>query len=154
LWHGASWNFVLWGLIHGAFLAAERSPLGRWLAAAPRAIQSLYTLGVVGLAWVFFRTDDLGHAMAYLSALAGLTAGSVNHPLALYSNGPVPWALAAAALSALPLFAQRARAMQQGWEDASWPLQAVRFTVLFSVLILCAMALVMGTHNPFIYFRF
>ena len=141
-------------MIHGAFLAAERSPLGRWLAAAPRAIQSLYTLGVVGLAWVFFRTDDLGHAMAYLSALAGLTAGSVNHPLALYSNGPVPWALAAAALSALPLFAQRARAMQQGWEDASWPLQAVRFTVLFSVLILCAMALVMGTHNPFIYFRF
>ena len=154
LWHGASWNFVLWGLIHGAFLAAERSPLGGWLAAAPRAIQSLYTLGVVSLAWVFFRTDDLGHAMAYLSALAGLTAGSANHPLALYSNGPLPWALAAAALSALPLFARRARAMEQGWEEASWPLQAVRFTALFTVLILCAMALVMGTHNPFIYFRF
>nr|MCS5635223.1 MBOAT family protein [Myxococcota bacterium] len=76
LWHGASWNFVLWGLLHGAFLAAERSPLGRWLAAAPRAIQSLYTLGVVGLAWVFFRTDDLGHAVAYLAALSGLTESS------------------------------------------------------------------------------
>jgi len=154
LWHGASWNFVLWGLIHGAFLAAERSALGDWLASAPRALQSLYTLGVVSLAWVFFRTDDLGHALSYLSALAGLTDSSTVHPLALYLGGPLPWVLGAAALSALPVFAARARAMGQAWSETSGPLQALRFAALFTALILCAMALVMGTHNPFIYFRF
>jgi alginate O-acetyltransferase complex protein AlgI len=154
LWHGASWNFVLWGLIHGAFLAAERFPLGQRLASAPRALQSAYTLGVVGLAWVFFRTDDLGHAMAYLAALAGLTESSGAHPVALYFNGSVPWVLAAAALSTLPLFARAAGALGRRWEDPGWALQTLRFAALFSTLVLCTMALVMGTYNPFIYFRF
>ena len=155
LWHGASWNFVLWGLVHGAFLAAERLPLIARIQTAPRALQSLYTLGVMSLAWVFFRTEDLGHAIAFFAALGGASEVSNNaYPLALYLNSQVLFVLGLASLSAVPHF-------QRAWESFAHPnaplgltFEALRFVGLFATLGLCAMSLAMGTHNPFIYFRF
>ena len=75
LWHGASWNFVIWGGLHGAYLAGERALLPRWrgwsaanpLAAAWRV---LVTFHLVCLAWVFFRAHDLPQAGALLGRLA------------------------------------------------------------------------------------
>jgi alginate O-acetyltransferase complex protein AlgI len=155
LWHGASWNFVLWGLVHGAFLAAERLPLIARIQTAPRALQSLYTLGVMSLAWVFFRTEDLDHAIAFFAALGGASEVSSNaYPLALYLNSQVLFVLGLASLSAVPHF-------QRAWESFAHPnahlgltFEALRFVGLFATLGLCAMSLAMGTHNPFIYFRF
>ncbi len=73
LWHGASWNFVLWGGIHGGMLAAERaqgkdSPYRR----LPRPIRVAITFGIVCLSWVFFRAKTLGQALTYLGSLFGL----------------------------------------------------------------------------------
>jgi alginate O-acetyltransferase complex protein AlgI len=73
LWHGASWNFVIWGGIHGGALAFERaqgkSSLYRRL---PRALQIALTFGIVCLSWVFFRAKTLPQAVHYLGALFGL----------------------------------------------------------------------------------
>src|SRR5262249_13051518 len=82
LWHGASWNFVIWGLWHGAFLVVERvvrdAPSGRRRIDAPVAgwpiWPHLYTMAVVIIGWVFFRADTLAGALAFLKAMAGLTA--------------------------------------------------------------------------------
>ncbi len=155
LWHGASWNFVIWGLVHGAFLAAERLPLGARLANLPRAAQSLYVLGVVMLAWVFFRTDDLGHAGAYFAALAGLgEAKAAAHPLALYLDARVLFILGIASLSVLPLFDRGWQALSQRFAQPNLTLESLRFAALFATLLLSGASLAMGTHNPFIYFRF
>jgi alginate O-acetyltransferase complex protein AlgI len=155
LWHGASWNFVIWGGVHGAFLAAERLPLGARLEALPRAAQSLYVLGVVVLAWVFFRTDDLGHAGAYFTALAGLgEASGGRHPLALYLNGQVLFVLGLATLSVLPRFARGWQALSRRAANPNWAMETLRLAALFFALALSGMSLAMGTHNPFIYFRF
>jgi hypothetical protein len=69
LWHGASWNFVVWGFVHGLFIVVERLGFGKVLNGLPRAVGMMYTLLVVVLAWVFFRCTDATHALHYLVAL-------------------------------------------------------------------------------------
>lgn len=59
LWHGASWNFVIWGLWHGFFLIVERVGFGRILEKMPIIIQRIYALVIVGIGWLMFRTEDM-----------------------------------------------------------------------------------------------
>ncbi len=68
LWHGASWNFVIWGLLHGLFLVMERAFKFR----GNSAVGTLYTLFVVMLAWVFFRSPDLPSALSFTGGLFGI----------------------------------------------------------------------------------
>ena len=68
LWHGASWNFVIWGLFHGLFLVAERAFKFR----GNSAFGTLYTLLIVMLAWVFFRSPDLPSALSFTGGLFGI----------------------------------------------------------------------------------
>ncbi len=70
LWHGASWNFVVWGLFHGFFLVFERiSLVEKFLIKLPSIIQHFYAMFVVLIGWVFFRSVDLTSAMAYLKLM-------------------------------------------------------------------------------------
>jgi D-alanyl-lipoteichoic acid acyltransferase DltB (MBOAT superfamily) len=85
LWHGASWNFVIWGGLHGGVLAATRAWQRRFGASAPhgvkRAIGVFLTFHFVCFGWVFFRARTLPHAWAMLAKIGNLTTGSNNLPL-------------------------------------------------------------------------
>ena len=98
LWHGASWNFVIWGGIHGGMLAFERSQ-GRQATflRLPRVAQVALTFVIVVFAWVFFRARDLPSAIAYCQSMlgfgaaqpgAGLIAGTIYQPYYLLSVVP------------------------------------------------------------------
>ncbi len=151
LWHGASWNFVIWGLIHGTFLVLERSPLGSALARAWSPLRHAYVLLVVLLAWVFFRADDLGHALSYLDIMFGGGERTwMQHHLALYFDAEVGFTLAVAAIGSTPLWPWlRTRVSERG-PAADYALVAA----LALIVVGAAMHLAVGTHNPFIYFRF
>mgnify|MGYP003632691901 CR=1 FL=1 len=69
LWHGASWNFIVWGLYHGFFLILERLFLGKLLDRAPRVLSHLYTLLVVLFGWVLFRAETLTQALEYMKLM-------------------------------------------------------------------------------------
>jgi len=71
LWHGATWNFLLWGIYFGLVLAIEASGLAKVLKKLPKALQHIYTLLLVMLGWVFFRITDLGEWGGFLKALIG-----------------------------------------------------------------------------------
>ena len=77
LWHGASWTFVVWGGLHGMFLLLERAsgfreaPRNRLL----RFLRSMFTLGLVTIAWVFFRAADFATASSILQGMAGFQSG-------------------------------------------------------------------------------
>lgn len=151
LWHGASATFLVWGLLHGSLMVAERQGLGRMLERLPGGLARTYTLLAVTLAWVVFRSDDLPHAAAYATALfsPGGDPQTV-HPLALFLDAKVGLAIAAGVAGSAPwLDAWRARLepLSAGWRIA-------RHLALDLLLCACAMALASGTHNPFIYFRF
>jgi alginate O-acetyltransferase complex protein AlgI len=155
LWHGASWNFAIWGLLHGAFLALERVGGEALLARLPRVAGRLYTLGVVGLAWVFFRSDSLGHALAYLAALLPRAAPDAVLRLGELLQPDVGLALALGALGCGPWWTHALlRDVCAPGRSAGVLRPALRLLFLLAVGLGSAMALAADTHNPFIYFRF
>ena len=79
LWHGASWNFVIWGLFHGAFLVVERLGLAGRVMRLWRPLRHAYVLLVVMIGWVFFRADTLPAAIGFLKAMGGTAGEHARH---------------------------------------------------------------------------
>jgi alginate O-acetyltransferase complex protein AlgI len=161
-WHGASWNFIVWGLYHGAFLAIERSFRGRNIRVW-RPVTHAATLLVVLVGWVIFRADTLPQAGAFLAAMAGRpSAAGSEWYLEMYLDPVFTMAFAAGLLGSLPWLSALVRA----WRDAADRSQGRRraalealgqvaaFAALVAVGLASAMQLSVATHNPFIYFRF
>jgi alginate O-acetyltransferase complex protein AlgI len=148
LWHGASWNFVVWGGIHGSMLALERRlgaahPSSRW----PRALSVAATFLVVCVSWVFFRAKTLGQALVYLGSMFGLAATTPASDVvagALYT--PYHGAL-------FVVCGALVWGMPNTWQLTE-RLSAPR--ALWAAATLAAATLVMWTQttNPFLYFQF
>ncbi|HWB61560.1 MAG TPA: MBOAT family O-acyltransferase [Chthoniobacteraceae bacterium] len=155
LWHGASWNFVIWGMLHGAFLVLERQKWMAWLDRVWAPLRHGYALLVIIVGWVFFRSNDLGNALDFLHAMCGgghaADAPAANP--AMYLDGPTVAALCAAVAGSMPVLkivssvANRAPALYV-------PVALGRIVALSVLFVLCAIQLASGTYNPFIYFRF
>jgi len=149
-------NFVVWGLFHGAFLAAERL-LEPVTARAPtwlRPFGHVYTLVAVGLSWVVFRCDTWPQAWSYVRSMlgAGAAGGLTSIPASVVTTG-VLYAATAGVLLCFPWWpALRARAAR--WKAADHTLEAGEACTSLAVLFLCLLALGAGSHNPFIYYRF
>lgn len=148
LWHGAGWNFILWGLYYFVLLVLEKLVLRRVLARLPAIIQHLYTLFFVVVGWVIFACDDMSLLGSYLKAMFGIGVPAGN-ALALYE-----WDIQAPFLTILLIASTTIPtriAKQLTREDQRSPLLMVYTVVL---LVLSLAFLVSGSYNPFLYFRF
>jgi alginate O-acetyltransferase complex protein AlgI len=166
LWHGASWNFLVWGLVHGFFLALERTWFGERLFQMPRVIRHMYLLGVVVFAWVFFRSDSLSYAISFINAMTGLGGGdSLVYHTGLYWTREVMLVLVVAVIAATPVFPRILRRLflapgiRAGQLFSAHPSLQVLWSTfgiaaLALILLASGMNLAAGTFNPFIYFRF
>ena len=148
IWHGASWNYLLWGLYFFALLLLEKFLLLKPLERVPAPVGHIYTLFLVMVSWAIFALEDFSHLAAYLKVMFGL--GGV--PLAdgtfgYYLTNYLP-ALCVAALASTPLGAAVYRRF--GLQVR----QAVCALLVAGGLLLCTAWLVAGTYNPFLYFRF
>lgn len=156
LWHGAAWTFIIWGAWHGALLIIERMGLGRMLEKLPAMVSQAYTLLVVMIGWVFFRANDVPHALKFLGVMFG-GASSGKHPWQMDFGAAAAAALIAGTLIATWRFSgdmpAQSAAPRKGLHSAlsSMPLRAAGAAAAF---VLCAASLAAGTYNPFIYFRF
>ncbi len=160
-WHGASWNFIVWGLHHGVFLIMERAGLGTYLGKRPVWLQQSYTLLVVMTAWVWFRANDLPHALNMLKAMLGGSSPvvlSIHTHLALQPLTII--ALVAGVFFALgPSRKERLSLPSFQWLpplvlNNSKVLAVADTLVIFSLLLLSVLAVASGAYNPFLYFRF
>lgn len=158
LWHGASWNFVIWGLLHGLFLVLERGRLGRVLAASPAAVSHLYVLLMVLTAWVFFRAETLDASLAYLSVMYSWPNTLQLHSgIAIHLDREFYFTLTLGLLLATPLYRWLVDRYKQMTANVAWLYQAgypARTLLLLFILWLSAMEIANGSYNPFIYFRF
>jgi alginate O-acetyltransferase complex protein AlgI len=153
LWHGAAWNFVIWGLFHGIFLVAERGRLGHALMKLPGVIQHAYLLLVVLIGWVFFRAEDLPAALAYLGALFGFSPRAADAYLLIYLDAETLLALIAGImLTCVPRLTTIADPAERG--NGVPVAIAMRDTALVSALALSIIYVSAESYNPFIYFRF
>ena len=155
LWHGAAWTFVVWGLVHGFFLALERTAFGKWLERLPASGQQAYTLFVVLGAWIFFRAENVEQALHYVGVLSGWTNGIAGAwPLVTVLDSKTLVVLGVAAVSIWPFSPQIASRLSDDMNRSAIGLETARLIAVCGLGLLCAMSLAAGTHNPFIYFRF
>jgi alginate O-acetyltransferase complex protein AlgI len=148
LWHGAAWNFVVWGGIHGGMLAFERAQGKQSLYhRLPHVLRIAITFFVVLIAWVFFRAATLDDALGYLGNLfavgelqpgADLLRGLVNSPYALLCFGLSAWV---------------AFGCRDTW-DFTRRLTSAKAAICLGWFVLAVVALTTQEYNPFIYFIF
>ena len=153
IWHGAGWNFLLWGLWFGVFLSLEKLFFGRVLAALPRAVGILYNSFLVLMGWVLFALEKPEHILGYLRAMFGGNGLADSRALFLGREYMVPMLIAVVA--ATPLFAALAKRL----ETSRWGVGAALYrlgekVIPVAFLILSVACIVDASYNPFLYFRF
>lgn len=152
LWHGASWTFVAWGLLHGVYLAGERlvrgvvPPWRLWDRRVVRAALALVTFGFVCIGWVFFRARSFERAFTVLGSMFGLTGGG---PGLALSGFMVATALGLQALILPCHWALRDSSLEALVARCPWWLRAAG--IAFMVV---ATATTWGNDRAFIYFQF
>ncbi|MDR1954155.1 MAG: MBOAT family protein [Clostridiales Family XIII bacterium] len=157
LWHGASWNFVLWGLWYFVFIALEKPVLNRVLKAAPRPLRHLYLMLVVMLGWVWFYFTDMGEMVAFLGRLFGVgAAGFIDMGLRLEVTNNVFFIFVAllACFPVVRVLKQHCARFARRSAKAEHVIFLLRCAVTGALLLAGTVLLVGNSYNPFIYFRF
>ena len=143
-WHGAGWNFIVWGLFFGIIMIIERSFLLAWFKKVPRFFKHTYLFIVVLISWVFFSHDSLAEGLHYLGAMFGIGHYHFVNTEAKYLLSNYVLLLVISVLFSFPLIKKCIYKLPE-WS---------RYIFYMAVLILCTAYLVDATFNPFLYFRF
>lgn len=157
LWHGASWNFVLWGLYYFVFLAIEKLFLGRYLEKLPAVVGHVYALFIVVVGWVFFYFDDVSRLGQMLKLMFGFSgqAGMMPTDTILLKNHLVFFIVAI--IACIPV-SKLAKALLIRFSRRGTVQEAVAGAVEIvydvALLFFSTAALVGASYNPFLYFRF
>ncbi|PKN19205.1 MAG: membrane-bound O-acyltransferase family protein [Deltaproteobacteria bacterium HGW-Deltaproteobacteria-22] len=155
LWHGASWNFVLWGLYYLVFLVLEKSLPGRLLRRLPSALGHLYLIVVVIIGWVLFYFTDLSEGLEHLRMMLfmeDLPWFDLQIKISLANN--LYWILASLLFCA-PLVIWFKKMLQMvELRLGSGAGNLVMISASLAGLVISTVLLVGQTHNPFLYYRF
>jgi alginate O-acetyltransferase complex protein AlgI len=146
-WHGASWNFLLWGLFYGILLILEKYVLAGVINKIPKGLRWFITMICVMVGWVLFSAPSLGEALNYIGAMFGYAISFVDSfgAFILFTNLVL---IIIAAICATPIYT--ALSVRLGEKRFS-KLMVVVTPVLF---LLCVIFMISETYNPFLYFRF
>ncbi len=146
IWHGAGWNFLLWGLYYALFMLAERLFLGQYLEKLPVALRHVYTMFVVLIGWALFAVENMAHLGRYLASCFGgapLVDAATLYNLVSYLPMLVILCVAATPLS------------RNLWQRLGERTQQILTPILvLAAMVLCTASLVDASYNPFLYFRF
>ena len=153
IWHGADWNFMLWGLYYGILLMLEKLVYGRALEKLPSVLRHVYCMFVVMIGWYLFSFNEISGGYGYLAALFGgggrfMDRGSIYQ---LYSNAVLLIILIIGSTT-LPIRAASAVLKKVRRSNTATVVLRGAFTVC--VFMLSVAYLVSASYNPFLYFRF
>ncbi|MBQ8871716.1 MAG: MBOAT family protein [Bacilli bacterium] len=152
LWHGASWNFVLWGLYYGVLLLLEKFVFNKILEKTPNWFKHFYTMFLVVIGWMIFAFDDMTILKEYASMMFGVGGVSFinNHALYYLKNYLIIFILAI--IFSMPVYKLAKEKLSKVKNTKSvFIISLIIYTVLFIVVV---SYLVNDTYNPFLYFRF
>ncbi len=140
LWHGASWNFIAWGLLNGALIVLERF---LHIEKLPKPFGHIYFLFAVVTGWIIFRSENLNFALSFLKTIYSFdfanSAGAI-----YYLNNELIFTLIIAFLFSIPLVKKVEKYI---------PL-FIQNTVYCVLLVISSAYIAVNTYQPFIYFRF
>ena len=149
LWHGTSWNFVLWGAYHGFFLILDRLFLLKLLRKGGQIISVVFIFVLTLIGWVLFRANTLGEAIIYLERMFSFTPSTLNYSLSFLV---IIWISTIFAF--LPLFGGNVKKLNKIFETQSTTSLGWKTFICILLLIICMSEITVSNFNPFIYFRF
>ena len=153
LWHGASWNFVAWGVYFGVILIIEKLFLLRILEKAPAFFSHLYALVLIVCGWVIFAIEDLGQVGTYFSMMFGASGHLTDDAFWYYLTSRI-WLLAACIIGSTRLPAKISALVRDKLSGREILLGAVESAGFLVLMVFSIAFLVSGSYNPFLYFRF
>lgn len=156
LWHGASWTFIVWGLYHGFFIVIERIGFKKVLDKLPKFVGRIYTIFVVLIGWVIFRSPDMAFAIRYIASLFNFTNPGWTNAFGIFNTDVGKYSLIILVLGIIfsfPLVPKIKKAI----ESKKYGLNVLTITssiLGLLLLVYAVMCLASSKYNPFIYFRF
>lgn len=151
LWHGAAWNFVMWGLYYGILLLIEKYILAEVLDKIPGVLCHIYCVVLVMTGWVFFFSPTLGSAVNYLGLMLGIGGHGIVDKQGLYLLAANGWTWLILVLGSTPAVHNVYEKIIYGKKQTKTAVNCVVYAMLF---FLCVAYLVTESYNPFLYFRF
>lgn len=154
LWHGASWNFVIWGLYYFVFLCLEKFVFKKFLDKIPKVIRWVYSMFVVLIGWMIFYFEDFSAMKSAFSVAFGASGNAFTDPVmnAMIINNIPFIIIAAIACAPVAKLVKASIAKLKRRAPVTEPIFNTVFNVV--MLVLCVASLAGSTYNPFLYFRF
>ncbi len=152
-WHGASWNFMIWGLYFGVLLLIEKLFIGKWLSNTHKAVQHIYAVALVAIGWGIFYFEDFKSLGRFFKSLIGFAPGGFTD---LSTNSLFTqniWLFIAAAVLCTPIIPKIKKSLcttAGGMKVAG----TLGILLNLAILFISSMMLVNTTNNPFLYFKF
>lgn len=160
-WHGASWNFIVWGLFHGFFIIIEKAGFDKVLAKSWKPLRHAYVLFIVVVSWVFFRSPNIDYAFQFTEKLFGVANNTLQfEKMIFYFNNEFTICAFIAVMGASGVFQYIYNIYFEKTilkTDASLKklaFESLSILVMMGLLILSIIYIVIGSYSPFIYFRF
>lgn len=152
-WHGASWNFVVWGLYFGILLILEKFVLDKYLAKLPLFFRHLYTSVIVTVGWAIFSLEDFSVMVQYIGRMF-VNKNIIDKAFLFYSTPYIPIMLISV-IFAIPLYPKAVKAIESINSKPAKTIIGIGTALIYCALtVLCIALLVGNAYNPFLYFRF
>ncbi len=155
-WHGASWNFIVWGLYFAVLLIIEKNVLLKYLNKCSSPISHLYAIVLILIGWVFFRSDNMSNAIGYIGAMFDFSKIATPSNLSFYLIREYSFEWILAIIFAIPtsMFLNKKVIEYNKNVYTDVFVNVVKFAFVLTCFLLSIIYLLNSTFNPFIYFRF
>lgn len=154
IWHGASFNFLFWGLYYGVLLIIEKTFLLKYLKKLPRVLSTAYAFLLAGFGWVIFALTDAGDIGAYFKDLFGMAGNGAYNKESLYYLYNYCIVFLAAFIGSTSLPKRAAEFVEKKLDGHPALFEGIKAVFIGVMFIACVAFLVNESYNPFLYFRF
>lgn len=153
IWHGASWNFIVWGLMFGVLLIIEKFFLSKKLEKLPTFFQRIYVLFIVMISFIIFNASNMSEAIRNIGGLFGINVATLNNKYTMYCLKNYAVILIVAIIGATPLLKNLIEKMRKN-KIMNNIINLLEPVFVVAILFVVTAYLVDNSYNPFLYFRF
>lgn len=153
LWHGASWNFIIWGIYFGVILIIEKYYLNKVLEKLPRVIRNIYAMFIVMISFIIFSSDDISSALVAIKGLFSFNSLKLSNDFIIYYIRSYGVILIGGLVLCTPLIKNVINKLREN-KILNYIINIFEVSILVLVLVVITSMLIDSSYNPFLYFRF
>lgn len=153
IWHGANWNFIIWGLMFGIILIIEKLWSRKYLEKLPKIFRNIYVLFIVMISFIIFGADSLGQAFTNIQGLCGIHCDGIINQYTIYYLKSYLIILILAIIGATPLVTNIINKLKEN-AKINKIINIIEPIFIIVLLLIVTAYLVDSSYNPFLYFRF